>query len=84
MTWSPSNNPEGRTTVQSRPLPAGVLHESLDVATAVDIYAGLCNVDVYRTLTDERGWSPDRVERWWAEALARELLHRGSDRFAAR
>ncbi|MGA4992361.1 TetR/AcrR family transcriptional regulator [Nonomuraea bangladeshensis] len=64
--------------------PAGVLHESLDVATAVDIYAGLCNVDVYRTLTDERGWSPDRVERWWAEALARELLHRGSDRFAAR
>ncbi|MEU6742157.1 TetR/AcrR family transcriptional regulator [Streptosporangium sandarakinum] len=64
--------------------PVGVLREGLDVATAVDIYAGLCNVDVYRTLTDERGWPPDRVERWWAEALTRELLRRSADRFNAR
>lgn len=34
--------------------------------TATDIYAALCNIDVYTALTDERGWSPDRVERWWA------------------
>lgn len=53
---------------------AGALREGLDVATAVDIYAGLCNVDVYRTFIDERGWSPDRVEEWWSAALARELL----------
>ncbi|WP_231618914.1 TetR/AcrR family transcriptional regulator [Nonomuraea sp. SBT364] len=54
--------------------PAGALRAGLDVATAVDVYAALCTIDVYATLTTERGWSPDRVERWWGDALARELL----------
>ncbi|WP_436757533.1 TetR/AcrR family transcriptional regulator [Streptosporangium sp. V21-05] len=54
--------------------PDGVLRDGLDVPSAVDVYAALCNIDVYTTLTVERGWSPDRVERWWSEALARELL----------
>ncbi|NBE95170.1 TetR/AcrR family transcriptional regulator [Nonomuraea sp. KC401] len=54
--------------------PAGTLREGLDVPTAVDTYAALCSVDVYRTLTDERGWSPDQVEGWWADTLARQLL----------
>ncbi|MDX3227998.1 helix-turn-helix domain-containing protein [Streptomyces sp. ME19-01-6] len=54
--------------------PAGVLRHDLDVRSAVDVYAALCNIDVYTLLTTERGWSPDRVERWWGEALARELL----------
>jgi AcrR family transcriptional regulator len=52
--------------------PAGTLRP--DVPTAVDIVAALCNIDVYTTLTTERAWSPDRVERWWASTLARELL----------
>ena len=43
----------------------------VDVPTAVDVYAALCNIDVY---TVERGWPPDRVEAWWAEVLGRELL----------
>lgn len=43
--------------------------------TAADIYAAICNIDVYATLTTERGWPPDRVEHWWAEALPRELLN---------
>ncbi|MFI7233152.1 hypothetical protein ACIBO5_59090 [Nonomuraea angiospora] len=42
--------------------------------TAGDIYAGLCDIDVYTTLTTERGWSPDRVEQWWGDVLACELL----------
>jgi AcrR family transcriptional regulator len=54
--------------------PAGTLRRGLDVRSAVDIYAAICNIDVYATLTTERGWSPDRIERWWGEALARELL----------
>ncbi|NUW42089.1 TetR/AcrR family transcriptional regulator [Nonomuraea rhodomycinica] len=54
--------------------PAGVLRPGLDVPAALDVYAGLCGIDVYTTLTAERGWSPDRVERWWSEALVRELL----------
>ncbi|GAB2983320.1 TetR/AcrR family transcriptional regulator [Saccharothrix stipae] len=56
--------------------PDGVLREGLDVPSAVDVYAALCNIDVYTTLTVERGWTPDRVERWWGAALARELLGR--------
>jgi AcrR family transcriptional regulator len=52
--------------------PPGVLR--VDLLTAVDVYAAMCTIDVYTTLTVERGWPPERVERWWGEALARELL----------
>ncbi|MFF8958279.1 TetR/AcrR family transcriptional regulator [Streptomyces sp. NPDC014894] len=62
--------------------PPGVLREGLDVPEAVDVYAAICNIDVYRTLTVERGWPPERVERWWAGVLARELLSAGSRRTA--
>lgn len=55
--------------------PAGILRPDLDVPSAVDVYAALCNIDVYTVLTGERGWSPDRVEQWWCRALARELLN---------
>ncbi|MFI6907082.1 TetR/AcrR family transcriptional regulator [Nonomuraea sp. NPDC050394] len=54
--------------------PDGALRPGLDVPTAIDIYAALCNIDVYTTLLIERSWSPDRIESWWGEALARELL----------
>jgi len=52
--------------------PTAVLRSG--VAASVDVYAALCNIDVYNTLTTERAWKPDRIERWWAEATARELL----------
>lgn len=52
----------------------GTLREGLDVADAVDIYAALCNIDVYTTLTRERSWGPDEVQRWWSDILPRELL----------
>ncbi len=54
--------------------PGGVLRDGLDTRSAADVYAAICNIDVYTTLTVERGWQPDRVERWWTEVLARELL----------
>lgn len=54
--------------------PTDTLRPDLDVPTAVDIYAALCNIDVYTTLITERSWSPDAIERWWSEALCRELL----------
>ncbi|WP_024803381.1 TetR/AcrR family transcriptional regulator [Nocardia sp. BMG51109] len=54
--------------------PEETLRTDLDIPAAVDIFAALCNIDVYTTLTIERGWSPDRVERWWTETLSRELL----------
>ncbi|MCG5213646.1 TetR/AcrR family transcriptional regulator [Streptosporangium sp. KLBMP 9127] len=54
--------------------PDETLRAGLDVETAVDVYAAICTIDVYTTLTAERGWSPDRVERWWGDVLVRELL----------
>ncbi|AMW14871.1 TetR family transcriptional regulator [Streptomyces qaidamensis] len=55
--------------------PPGVLRTGLDVLSAVDVYAALCNIDVYAVLTGERGWSADQVEQWWCGVLVRELLH---------
>jgi TetR/AcrR family transcriptional regulator, regulator of cefoperazone and chloramphenicol sensitivity len=57
-----------------RSWPEGTLREGLDVETARDTYAALSNVDVYHVLTRERGWSPERVEEWWVETMARLIL----------
>ena len=54
--------------------PAEVWREGTDVGSAVDQSLALCNVDVYLVLTRERSWTPDQVEEWWDEALARLLL----------
>ncbi|MFI0977382.1 TetR/AcrR family transcriptional regulator [Streptomyces sp. NPDC021093] len=54
--------------------PAGTLRHDLDLRSAVDVYAAVCNIDVYTTLTGERGWQPARIEQWWGQALVRELL----------
>ena len=52
--------------------PKGTLR--LGVGESVDVYAALCNIDTYLTLTEERSWSADRIETWWTGLLARELL----------
>ncbi|MFK4088450.1 TetR/AcrR family transcriptional regulator [Kribbella sp. NPDC020789] len=52
--------------------PAGTLR--VEVAQALDVYAALCTIDAYTTLTVERGWSPDQVQDWWAETLPQLLL----------
>ncbi|GAA1909401.1 hypothetical protein GCM10009837_37100 [Streptomyces durmitorensis] len=54
--------------------PADTLRPGLSLSAALDVYAALCNVDVYTTLTVERHWTPARVESWWAETLV-GLLH---------
>ncbi|WP_432742900.1 TetR/AcrR family transcriptional regulator; helix-turn-helix transcriptional regulator [Streptomyces sp. JH002] len=54
--------------------PDGTLRADLDIPSAIDIYAALCTIDVYTTLTAERGWPPGRIEEWWGAALVRELL----------
>jgi AcrR family transcriptional regulator len=46
---------------------------TVDVPAACDTYAALVNVDTYTTLTEERGWTPDRVETWWHTTLCRLL-----------
>jgi hypothetical protein len=54
--------------------PAGTLREGTAARPAVDTYAALCNIGVYRTLTEERSRTPDQVEHWWNESLARLLF----------
>jgi hypothetical protein len=41
---------------------------------ATDELYALAGTDVYRALTLERGWTPERYERWLFEAVCRELL----------
>lgn len=54
--------------------PPGAFRTGVDVQSAADSYAALCNIDVYRVLTEERGWPPGRVEQWWRESLILLLL----------
>lgn len=54
--------------------PPGSLRDGLDLPTAIDIYAAICNIDAYSTLVNERRWTPGQIERWWRDALPRELL----------
>ena len=54
--------------------PTGSLAEGISLDDAVDTALAVCNLDVFMVLTAERGWSPDRVERWWQETQVRLLL----------
>lgn len=53
---------------------AGTLRDGMSVEQAVDAYAALCNIDVYRELLDERHWTPDQVQAWWTTTLTLTLL----------
>lgn len=52
----------------------GPLHNGLGTAMAVDIALALQSPEMYHYLTSRRGWSPDRWERWTADALISQLL----------
>jgi AcrR family transcriptional regulator len=50
------------------------LRRGLPVAAATDILFAVGSPETYRLLVVDRGWSADRFERWYADALARLLL----------
>jgi hypothetical protein len=50
------------------------LRAGLSVDDAADTIFALVSPEVYQLLTVERGWSPDRWERWITRALADTLL----------
>jgi hypothetical protein len=54
--------------------PKKAFRKGVTVDAARDTYAALCNVDVYRVLTEERGWDADQVEQWWHPSLVLLLL----------
>ncbi|MDN3356365.1 TetR/AcrR family transcriptional regulator [Actinomadura sp. DC4] len=67
-----------RATVQERFVAAlatkSPLREGLDTAGATDIALALQTPEIYHYLTHRRGWSPERWERWTADALVGQLL----------
>ena len=47
---------------------------NLDVRRAADILWALNHPSLYTLLTGERGWSPERYERWLGDLLCTQLL----------
>jgi len=60
---------------------AGGLREGLTVAEAADVIWATNSAEIYTMLTEQRGWSPARYERWLADTWGRLLLpDRGASR----
>jgi AcrR family transcriptional regulator len=58
---------------------AGALRPELSEHEAADIVHALMSPEVYRLLVADRGWSPERYERWLAQTLVGQLLPPGDD-----
>ena len=54
--------------------PSDAFRDGVSAQVAADTFAALCNVDVYRLLRDERGWSADEIESWWHSSLVRLIV----------
>jgi len=54
------------------------LRPGLDVAAASDVLWGLNHPSLYWLLVGERGWAPDRYERWLGDLLCAQLLRDGA------
>lgn len=53
---------------------AGALRPTLRESDAADIIHALMSPEVYRLLVGDRGWRPDRYQKWLTEALIGQLL----------
>ena len=56
----------------------GALRADLDVSTATDVLWALNHPSLYWLLVGERGWRPERYERWLGDAMCSQLLADGS------
>lgn len=54
----------------------GGLREGSDTQEVADILWSMNSPELYLLLVEQRGWSPERFERWLADAWARLLLKR--------
>ncbi len=50
------------------------LPKEIDEQTAVDLLWAFSNEELWRELTEERGWSPDRFEAWLGATLIAQIL----------
>lgn len=65
---------EGQGRIARSLARAGALRPSLRERDAADVIHALMSPEVYVLLVSDRGWSPDRYERWLGETLVEQLL----------
>jgi AcrR family transcriptional regulator len=65
---------EGQGRVATALARAKALRTGLRAGDAGDVIHALASPELYHLLVIDRAWSPDRYERWLAEALAGQLL----------
>jgi AcrR family transcriptional regulator len=64
----------GQSQIASTLSRAGAPRPKLREREAADIIHALMSPEVYRLLVSDRGWHPDRYQRWLAETLVSQLL----------
>jgi len=65
---------EGQRALLRIVAPPGALRPGLGLAAAADILYAIGSPESYRLLVLDRGWTPARFERWYADTLMRLLL----------
>jgi AcrR family transcriptional regulator len=65
---------EGQGRVATALAKAKVLGTGLGARDAGDVIHALASPELYHLLVIDRGWPPERYQRWLAEALTRQLL----------
>lgn len=69
---------EGQRALLRIVAPRGTLRAGLGPDAAADILYAIGSPESYRLLVLDRGWSPARFERWYADTLIRLLLADGA------
>jgi AcrR family transcriptional regulator len=54
--------------------PSSARRRGVSLQRALDVYAVTVSLQSYDIATRERGWAPDRLERWWVDTLAEQIL----------
>ena len=67
---------EGQGRIARSLARAGALRPELRERAAADIIHALMSPEVYGLLVVDRGWRPERYQRWLTEVLVDQLLHR--------
>lgn len=71
---------EGQSKIGQALAARRLLADRLSEDDAIDVIYTVMSPDVHRLLTQERGWTPDRYEKWLAAALKTLLLRPAAKR----
>jgi AcrR family transcriptional regulator len=74
LDWLNRQRLDGQTRVAHALADRGALADGVTAEAAADTIYALMAPEVHHVLTVERGWDPDRYERWLSDSLAALLL----------